>query len=313
MPGLVDRPGERRHRAPGRPPGRRGPRSRGSRGGRRSSSRPSRTPGSGSAWPSEVRCSRAIESSSFWFEAGRPLPPRAVAVEPPAVEADRDGHVVAADRLRRCPASSCGGVAIAGAAPPDHDEDQHDATTAIARERWGRREHARRIRQAAERDRGSRARIVPPQRCTEGRTPGQPVFAGFGDDDGSRLRAPVRAQTNPTTTSIGAPAVNTIDRARLSELMERERALFRERHPTEPSAVRGGPGLAPLRRADELDGPLARRPPGVRRRRRGRAVHRRRRQRVRRLLPRRHRRDGGARPQGRRRRDRAAGGAGHHD
>ena len=46
--------------------------------------------------------------------------------------------------------------------------------------------------------------------------------------------------------------------------MERERALFRERHPTEPDAVRSGPRFPPLRRADELDGSLARGPPGVR-------------------------------------------------
>ena len=41
---------------------------------------------------------------------------------------------------------------------------------------------------------------------------------------------------------MGAPAVTTIDRARLSELMERERGLFRERHPRSRALFEAGRG-----------------------------------------------------------------------
>ena len=77
-------------------------------------------------------------------------------------------------------------------------------------------------------------------------------------------------------------------------------------------AGRGGGAHAARRRADALDGPLARRLPGLRGAREGRALHRRRRPRVRRPLPRRHRRDDRPRARADAARDRRAGAARDH-
>ena len=82
-----------------------------------------------------------------------------------------------------------------------------------------------------------------------------------------------------------------IDRGRIAELMEREQSAIRGRPSRLPPAARARRGLAALRRADELDDPLAGRVPGLPRVRRGSRGHRRRRQRLRRPLPRRHRGD----------------------
>ena len=65
--------------------------------------------------------------------------------------------------------------------------------------------------------------------------------------------------------------MNSIDRSHLHDLMERERETFRERHPALGSSRGGGEGPPALRRADELDDPVAGRLPRVRGAGRGRA------------------------------------------
>ena len=86
----------------------------------------------------------------------RPLDPRAVPVEPRAVEADRDGHVVAIDGLVDVlvPAGRCRDRGRGAADHDDGEERDHDGS----RER-GEARHGRRIRQATRRP-GSRSRFV---------------------------------------------------------------------------------------------------------------------------------------------------------
>ena len=93
-----------------------------------------------------------------------------------------------------------------------------------------------------------------------------------------------------------APAHSTVDRDRLTRLLEVERARFRDDHPRSLALLRARRSLPPRRRPDELDGQVGVAVPAVRRGGVGRALPLRRRPRVHRLLPRRHRRDGRPRP-----------------
>ena len=220
----------------------------------------------------------------------RPLDPCAVPVEPRVVEADRDGHVVPADgvvdvldpaRRRR----------DRGRGSADHDDGQ-DRDHGGSRT-GGEAQHARRIRQAI---RATREPIPDRSGATMpdgGRARRSGRSRGTGRRRaGSRLRASPIRQYHPEPArrrdEHRSDRVTTIDRARLSRLMERERDLFRERHPRSRELFEAG-------RSSMLWGVpmnwMVRWPgdhPGLRRRSRRGPVPRRRRQRLRGLLPRGH-------------------------
>ena len=107
-------------------------------------------------------------------------------------------------------------------------------------------------------------------------------------------------------------ASSSVDRARLTQLMEREQRSFVSRHPRSAALHERAKGSLAGRRADELDGQVGGRLPALRGRGARGALHGRRRARVRRLLPGRHRGDGG--PRARRHDPRGPGPAvaGHH-
>ena len=84
-----------------------------------------------------------------------------------------------------------------------------------------------------------------------------------------------------------------IDRDRLANGPRRRARPLRPRAPALTRAVRAGPRLARQRRADDVDGQVGRRAPGLRGVRPRGADRGRRRPHVRRLRARRHRRDGG--------------------
>ena len=204
----------------------------------RSWSPPSRIPGSARA--SGVRCvQQGHREQQLLVRGGRPLLPGGVAVEPVPADGDRDGHVVPVDGPVDVP-NPAWGPRSAGPAPGSRNA----ATTAttVVRTSVGRR--------------GTRGGDTSDDPAAEGAAPdrsaatmpgtgtGQPAVTStsLGRSDGCRLRASWRRLDGPRPDRRRASerAVTTIDRERLSGLMERERALFRERHPKSRSLFEAG-------------------------------------------------------------------------
>ena len=168
----------------------------------------------------------------------RPTPPGVVPVEPPP------SSPIATETSWPATATSMscfhhGCVAPAGVAAPTRPRTS--AATTVARR--SRRRGTGGGYASGGGGSGSRGRCVPPQRSVSSPFP-EPTAAGT------------------------SRRMTTIDRTRLAELMERERASSGAAR-RQPRALRGRSRLAPVRRADELDGPLARRPSRLRGGRRG--------------------------------------------